>query len=212
MRKNKLEMPIAETPFYKTTGLNPRDPRTFLTEEGWDKGIQAAIAFAWANKRHPRYISVRSLQKLLSPKLRNVEPAPVVYGLAPLEISPEALAEKMTTEQRYYALNTLGLQSKIEAIKYIRTITGAGLREAKVLFERPDLLAAPVASLLLYPVVDTDAPEKIAGALSPESREKIKGLLAQGNKVGAIKEIRIQTGFGLKVSFDLVSDHAELFS
>jgi ribosomal protein L7/L12 len=86
--------------------------------------------------------------------------------------------------------------NKIGAIKLVREQTGLGLKEAK---DYVDALEAGTAPAL--PVVSPPAPSALSGeALEQEAR----ALVERGNKIGAIKLVREQTGLGLKESKDYV--------
>jgi large subunit ribosomal protein L7/L12 len=83
----------------------------------------------------------------------------------------------------------LAQNQKIEAIKFYRELTGAGLKEAKdavEALERGESLEPPQE-----PVVDSWEPEIVA-------------LMEQGRKIEAIKLYREKTGVGLKEAKDAV--------
>jgi ribosomal protein L7/L12 len=102
----------------------------------------------------------------------------------------------------------------IEAIKLVRELTGAGLREAKEYVDCPHRpLAgrepAPIASShvgrvgspgLACPLCARPLPP-IPGATRADFAE-IAGQLARGNKIAAIKHVRQISGWGLRESKD----------
>jgi ribosomal protein L7/L12 len=87
--------------------------------------------------------------------------------------------------------------NKIAAIKRVRELTGLGLKEAKDYVEGLPLAALP------------DLPAPVAQQHSsvdvPEyALAEVAALLAQGNKIAAIKHLRELTGLGLKEAKDYV--------
>ena len=84
--------------------------------------------------------------------------------------------------------------NKIEAIKVYRQATGAGLKEAK---EAVEALGRGEDA----PALDLPAAQPQPG---PDLDAQIKLLLAMGNKLEAIKLLRIATGAGLKEAKDAV--------
>jgi ribosomal protein L7/L12 len=104
------------------------------------------------------------------------------------DVEKEAMdAQSATWETEARSLLAQG--QKINAIKLVRERTGLGLAEAKNLVESwPD---APVKPLSAIP--------------HPATWEaKARYLLAQGQKIDAIKLVREMTGLGLKEAKDLV--------
>ena len=84
---------------------------------------------------------------------------------------------------------------KLEAIRLVRTRTGAGLAEAKELVEaigRDEAIVPPAPGL--------------AATIERAQRmsEEVRRLAAQGQKIEAIKLLREKSGIGLKEAKDLV--------
>jgi ribosomal protein L7/L12 len=98
-----------------------------------------------------------------------------------------------TLEQQVARLLTQG--GKMEAIKLMREKTGLGLAEAKAAVEAIGKDAAIVA-----PAPGLQATIRRALEMSDE----VQHLVAQGQKIEAIKLIRERTGLGLKEAKDLV--------
>jgi ribosomal protein L7/L12 len=87
--------------------------------------------------------------------------------------------------------------NKIEAIKRLRDLTGLGLKEAKDYVE----------SLPSIPSSGDDFPPDAQPAprsLSEMDLDELRALVAQGNKIVAIKRCRELTGLGLKEAKDFV--------
>lgn len=85
----------------------------------------------------------------------------------------------------------------IEAIKLVRDETGLGLKEAKDAVER----CAQGGSLEI-------AEERIVQRAAPQGEaqvgSEIKALLDSGQKIEAIKMLRMRSGFDLKASKDII--------
>lgn len=86
--------------------------------------------------------------------------------------------------------------NKIGAIKAYREQTGLGLREAKAMIDQLALGVSPTAS---NPPASTPAGQPV-----PPANDEVVTLIRQGNKIGAIKAYREQTGLGLKEAKDAV--------
>ena len=87
--------------------------------------------------------------------------------------------------------------NKIEAIKIVRQQTNMGLKEAKDYVERLAKDELPVLS-------DTQASAPSARVAPGDMESRILILLAQHQKIEAIKLVREQTGMGLKEAKDYV--------
>jgi ribosomal protein L7/L12 len=86
---------------------------------------------------------------------------------------------------------------KIEAIKGVRELTGLGLKEAK---DYVDALQRGGA----LPVLPATAASEAVTASAPQLEQEARMLLAQGQKIEAIKRVRELTGWGLKEAKDYV--------
>lgn len=84
---------------------------------------------------------------------------------------------------------------KIEAIKRLREITGCGLKEAKDAVEGLDQPSGRRAQAKQD--LDPDAPLSVA----------VVAALQQGNKIEAIRQLRVQRGIGLKDAKDAIDAH-----
>jgi ribosomal protein L7/L12 len=87
--------------------------------------------------------------------------------------------------------------NKIEAIKRLRDLTGLGLKEAKDYVES---LPPIMSSGDDFPPDAQPAPRP----LSETDLDELRALVAQGNKIVAIKRCRELTGLGLKEAKDFV--------
>lgn len=94
---------------------------------------------------------------------------------------------------------------KIEAVKRVRVLTGVGLKEAKdfgEMVERGEIVISQPPPL--PPLSSTPSPtfpvSPEQAAYDPEVRE----YLAKGQKINAIKRVRVLTGLGLKEAKDWV--------
>jgi ribosomal protein L7/L12 len=87
----------------------------------------------------------------------------------------------------------------IQAIKLVRSLTSLGLKESKDLVEamqRGERTALPVRG-------DAEAP---ATGVSPELEAEVQRLLADGERIQAIKLWRERTGWGLAESKEAVEE------
>jgi ribosomal protein L7/L12 len=90
---------------------------------------------------------------------------------------------------------------KIEAIKLLREQTGLGLKEARDKVERLSGAWSPRAG---YDLEAASLPRGDRGSPSGEVPREVVDLALSGNKIGAIKLLREQTGLGLKEAKDRV--------
>ena len=100
--------------------------------------------------------------------------------------------QNLSEDERQNIINCIRSGSKIEAIKIFREATGADLAESKRVIET---LAAEISA---------NAPP-----LSGTGENDVAALLAQGNKIAAIKLYREKTGVGLKEAKDKIEALAE---
>jgi ribosomal protein L7/L12 len=89
---------------------------------------------------------------------------------------------------------------KIEAIKEYRTITNAGLKEAKDAVEAPGFLDDP-PSLFRTGAAE---PESAAATPGADADPQVIGFVRAGQLINAIKRYRELTGLGLKESKDAI--------
>jgi len=118
---------------------------------------------------------------------------PQPSSIAPPNVLPRPIADPDLVE--ITALLARG--NKIAAIKRVRELTGLGLKEAKHYVEQ-----LPFAALR-----DLPAPvaQQHSSADVPEyALAEVSALLAQGDKIEAIKRVRELTGLGLKEAKDYV--------
>lgn len=96
---------------------------------------------------------------------------------------------------------------KISAIKEYRALTGVGLKEAKDAvehFQAHGQWTGGTASVAPAGIVASTEP-----VVRPRPRQVIEQLVAQGQIIGAIKEVRSLTHWGLKESKDAVDAYRE---
>ena len=84
--------------------------------------------------------------------------------------------------------------NKIAAIKRVRELTSMGLKEAKDYVEA----LPPGGAMPPLPAARQDMP------IDATTDAELRALLAQGNKIAAIKRVRELTGVGLKEAKDYV--------
>ncbi len=117
--------------------------------------------------------------------------SPTSHRPAPLPSVPPDVVDE--------ALRILRDGNKIAAIKHVRERTGLGLKEAKDVVEaaergeRQRIPAAPAATPAAADASD--------GALHDD---ELRALLADGQKIEAIKRVREHTGWGLAEAKDYV--------
>lgn len=117
-------------------------------------------------------------------------------GNAPLSpLPPPATPASMAPGSTDDVQRLMAVGNKIGAIKLVREQTGMGLKESK------DYVEALERSLPMLPTPPAQtAPPVDSSTLDPE----VLLLLAQHQKIGAIKLVRERTGLGLKESKDYV--------
>lgn len=126
------------------------------------------------------------------------QPAYVDLAVAQRRVSPLVLPFEVKSE--LHAL--LGQGNKIAAIKLVRQHTGLGLKEAKEYVEALEVGAVPVyAPPAAYPPA---AEVEWAAGLTPGVEAEVRALLAQRNKIAAIKLGREHTKWGLKEAKEYV--------
>jgi ribosomal protein L7/L12 len=102
----------------------------------------------------------------------------------------------------YEALRILRDGNKIAAIKLVRERTGLGLKEAKDVVEaaergeRQRIPATPAAA--------ADGASGASGANGALRDDELRALVADGQKIEAIKRVREHTGWGLAEAKDYV--------
>ncbi len=109
-----------------------------------------------------------------------------------LSIDP-ALAGQV--RERYAAGDKLG------AVKMLRAATGLGLADAVRIADKLGATAKPAGTT--GPSLTKDLPATTS-SLGPDHQAEVRALLAEGNKIAAIKLVRTVTGMGLKDAKDLV--------
>ncbi|GAB4216050.1 MAG: hypothetical protein OHK0022_56690 [Roseiflexaceae bacterium] len=107
---------------------------------------------------------------------------------------PDAPREATDPATDPEVLAHLSRGNKIQAIQRVRELTGIGLKEAKDYVEALERVSPPTATPTATHLPATDA------TADPE----VRALVAQGNKIAAIKRVRELTGLGLKEAKDLV--------
>ncbi|HMO58602.1 MAG TPA: ribosomal protein L7/L12 [Roseiflexaceae bacterium] len=115
--------------------------------------------------------------------------AVVIYMRSRSGVTVVSAAPHRGTEPPADVATLLARGNKIGAIKLVREQTGLGLKEAK---EYVEVLERG----------QTPPPITIAGGTA----DTVESLLARGNKIGAIKLVREQTGLGLKEAKEYVDD------
>ena len=106
--------------------------------------------------------------------------------------------------QDFEVLDWLTKGMKINAIKRVRQLTGIGLKEAKDLVE-----AIERGEIAIDQPLTPLPPANPAFPITPEQATQdgeIRDLLAQGQKLNAIKRVRELTGMGLKEAKDFVEE------
>ncbi len=106
------------------------------------------------------------------------------------EVPPSAAVSTADPE----VIAQLSRGNKIAAIQRMRELTGLGLREAK------DLVDGLERTLQANGTPAAASPSAADALADPE----VRALVAQGNKIAAIKRVRELTGLGLKEAKDLV--------
>ena len=115
---------------------------------------------------------------------------------APQTVSAAAALDDDAFRQRLLAQAADG--HLVEAIKLFRQRTGLGLKESK------DVIEALAAGAVRHEVL-ARLPPTLADAVDDEAFvAQMRGLLAAGHKIEAIKLFRERTGFGLKEAKDAV--------
>lgn len=121
---------------------------------------------------------------------------------APAPASPPAPYAPALEDLPDTVLALLEMDRKIEAVKVVREVTGWGLKESKDYvdtFERQRAGAmVPVAPPRTYP------PARTPTGLTPEVVAEVRRLMAQHQKIEAIKQVRLATDMSLKDAKDYV--------
>jgi ribosomal protein L7/L12 len=104
---------------------------------------------------------------------------------ARMKDSGMALEARVWPETKALALEQVAEGKLLKAIKLVRNATGSSYKEAK---EYVDLLRTEV----------------VAQRVPSETRERARGLIAEGKPVHAIKLVRDETGMGLRDAKDYV--------
>ncbi len=138
-------------------------------------------ATGWGLKEVKDYVD--ALESGASP------PAPL-----PQPLREPPIASGITPELAAEVRQLLARRQKIEAVKRVRMATGWGLKEAKAYvdaIERDPLNTPQIApSLGVAPIAE----------LTPEIIIEVRQLLTRGQKIEAVKRVRMATGWGLRES------------
>jgi ribosomal protein L7/L12/DNA-directed RNA polymerase subunit RPC12/RpoP len=121
---------------------------------------------------------------------------PEIRGNQPKAVSQSTVDGVLTAQQIAEILGFLRAGKKINAIKVYREATLAGLAEAKQAVEAMEAADAGLPS--------SSTQVSGNGELTPEQLADIRRLLAEGNKIEAIKVYRQATRLGLKQAKDAV--------
>lgn len=112
----------------------------------------------------------------------------------PTQLSIDAALAGQVRE-RYAAGDKLG------AVKILRAATGLGLADAVRIADKLGASAKPVAPT--GPSLTKGVPATTS-SLGPDHEAEVRALVADGNKIAAIKLVRTVTGMGLKDAKNLV--------
>lgn len=94
--------------------------------------------------------------------------------------------------------------NNLEAVKYIRTIGGTGLKEAKQIFDRFKETGNLPKNLFIQEQDENSFAEEKSSAEIELIRQKARDLLRLGRTIEAVKYVKINTGWGLKESKDFI--------
>lgn len=96
-------------------------------------------------------------------------------------------------DTKQVVIKMLAENSKIQAIKFVKDNTGVGLKEAKDFVESIERTC-----VIDYQSVQQRQNSQFANFISPDLEQKVRNLLAQGQKMEAIKLVKDSTDLGLK--------------
>lgn len=115
-----------------------------------------------------------------------------VVTIQPASSMPPATGDELIAEVQ----TLLAAGRKIEAVRQVRLATGWGLKQSKAYVDTIEAGAPPP---------DTPLPGKPPAAHDPvQLEQEARSLLADGQKIAAIKHVRERTGWGLKEAKDYV--------
>jgi ribosomal protein L7/L12 len=122
---------------------------------------------------------------------RQSAPSATARRSAPLPSVPPDVVDE--------AVRILREGNKIAAIKHVRERTGLGLKEAKDVVE-----AAERGERQRIPATPAAAADGASGANGALRDDELRALVADGQKIEAIKRVREHTGWGLAEAKDYV--------
>lgn len=129
--------------------------------------------------------------------MRPKAPQPPASGASSAPLAPRALSPAESAEIDALVAG----DRKIAAIKRLRKLQSLGLQEAK------DAIDAWAPGTTWKPGTATSASASAPGeALTPAARAEIAALIADDEKIRAIKRYREETGVGLKRAKDAVEN------
>jgi ribosomal protein L7/L12 len=170
----EVEAPLQASPLASVTRVPPADLariRQLLHEQ---RKIEAVKVYREA--MGGSLAEAKNAVDAIQAGLRDAPPAADVASAAASGPDSELLAR---------VRNLLAAGNKIEAIKFYRAATGVGLAEAKAAVEAIEVGQVPALG---------GPPATPAG---PDVLDRVRNLLAAGNKIEAIKFYRAATGVGL---------------